>query len=63
MKKANIKYQKKFNPIVCEEGRKFAINSILFGLICIFLAIYYVKNFDDGLFPDLQWIKNPEEFS
>ena len=63
MKKANIKYQKKFNFKVYEEGRKFGVNSILFSFFCFSLSFYYIYNFNDGLIPDLQWIKNPEEFS
>ena len=50
MKKANIKYQKKFNPEIYEEGRKLLLRIIIIGLIILIMSTIIALNMEEKFY-------------
>ena len=50
MKKANIKYQKKFNPEIYEEGRKLVLRIIIIGLIILIMSTIIAFNMEEKFY-------------
>ena len=50
MKKANIKYQKKFNPEIYEEGRKLVLRIIIIGLIILIMSTIIAFNMKEKFY-------------
>tara|TARA_Y100000389_G_C17179382_1_gene373185 strand:+ start:19 stop:654 length:636 start_codon:yes stop_codon:yes gene_type:complete len=50
MKKANIRYQKKFNPQIYEEGRKLALRIIIIGLIILIMSTIIAFNMEEKIY-------------